>query len=115
MNTKKIKEFVKSHKKKIVLTTGIGVSAIVISTVLAKQKRKEIAVFPEAKDLGDIPIPKDFAVGEITDLWNEGGFVNAILKNINSHELGKLGEELVSKGIIRDDADISLVIGARKN
>lgn len=74
-------------------------------------KSKPAAMINRVKD---IPIPNDFAVGEVTQLWMEGGFLNAIVNGVMVNDLGVLGKEFVEKGLVEDGAGVSAVIGFSK-
>lgn len=115
MDTKKIKEFVKTHKVQITLSAG-AVLGTVTFVLLGKSNALSKECFSKtAKAIEDISIPKDFAVGEIVELWNEGDYTNAIVNNVTTKQLGDLGREFVNKGVVAKDADVSMIIGFTRN
>lgn len=114
MDTKRIKEFAKTHKAQIGLSVGavLGTATLVL---LGKSNTLSQACFSKAtKTIEDISIPKDFAVGKITELWNENGYTNAILNNVTTEQLGDLGKEFVKQGIVAKGTEASIIIGLKK-
>lgn len=115
MDTKKIREFVKTHKVQIILGAGAALGTVTFA-LLGRSNALPKECFPkEAKTIGDIPIPKDFAVGKIAELWNEGGCLNAIVNDVTTKELGDLGREFVDKGVATEGTEVSMIIGFIKD
>lgn len=115
MNGEKAKKFVKKHKVKII--TGAG---IVLGGVLLAITKKTCALpgkipCPIAdSNIRNISIPAEFAIGKVTDLWEEGDFLNSIVEEIKVNDLGALGKEFVKNGLITDGAEASVIIGFLK-
>lgn len=111
MNKEKFKKFVNEHKTEIVLT-GTAVLAVTLCAIGVKKKiapQKLVEVLPDLAD--NVDIPTDFAVGEITELWKEGEWLNAIVNEITTNDIGRLGDEFVKHGIVPDGTKVSMVIG----
>ena len=111
MNKNKIKRFVNEHKVEIIsvgaVTLGIALCAIGVKSKLAY--KKTLNVIPDLAD--NVDIPTDFAVGEITELWNDGGYLNAIVNNVTTKDIGRLGEEFVKHGIVPNETEVTMMIG----
>ena len=110
MNMKKIKSFVKSHKTEIAIGAGIVVGTVLFVLTKKSDLLRKKPMFP-AMEFEDIDIPKDFMVGEISELWKKDEYINAIVNNITTADLGKLGAEFVNKGIVADGTEVSMVVG----
>ena len=112
----KVLNFVKEHKKEL----AIAAVAVVGGTVLfaLTRKKPESIKMLEAtagsdwkqKELARIEA-LDWNLGEVTDLWNEGECVNAIINDITVADLGKLGEESLKIEGITKDTTVSMLIG----
>lgn len=88
MNKDKLKKFVNGHKAELVLAGGavltVALCAIGIQRKIVSQKL--IGVIPDLAD--NVDIPTGFAVGEITELWKEGEWLNAIVNEVTVNDLG---------------------------
>lgn len=111
MNKGKLKKFVSEHKTKIIFVGGV--TLIVALCAIGMKKRfashKLVDVIPDLAD--NVDIPTGFAVGEITELWREGEWLNAIVNEVTTKELGRLGDEFVKHGIVPDDTKVTMLIG----
>lgn len=47
----------------------------------------------------------------MTELWKEKGCVNAIVNDLTTADLGRIGAEFVDKGIVADGAEVSMIVG----
>lgn len=115
MNRWKVKEFVKEHKAEFIAGAGIVLSGVLFA--IAKNSGcslKTESVSAAANGIRNISVPEGFAVGEVTDLWEERGCINAIVNGINTNDLGKLGGEFVRHGLTADGAEASVVVGFLK-
>ena len=111
MDKKKIKKFVNEHKIAII-SAGAGALGVTLCIIGVKAKinpRKIVDAIPDLAD--NVDIPTDFAVGEIAELWKEGEWLNAIVNNVTTTDLGRLGEEFVKHGIVPDETKVSMIIG----
>lgn len=111
MNKEKLKKFVSEHKTEIVLASG-AVLTVVLCVIGVKKKfapQKLVGTLPDLAD--NVDIPTDFAVGEITELWKEGEWLNAIVNEVTTQDLGRLGDEFVKKGIVPDGTKVTMIMG----
>ena len=113
MNKEKVKAFCKEHKVKIAVGAGIAVS-VILCAIFRKSFHIPENVKFSADKIEDVSIPSDFKVGKIKNLWNEKGYLNAIVDEITTKDLGNLGEEFVKSGLVTDADAISMVIGFLK-
>lgn len=109
----KVKTFVKEHKTEIASGAVAVVSGMVIYMVTKKEPKLKIT---EGVNLLQNPCTElehpELDFGTITDFWLEGGYKNAIIKDLTIGDLGALGEQFVTKvdGITKDTG-VSLVMG----
>lgn len=103
METKKVLDWIKGHKKEILITTvtGIGVGVLGYFGVKAFNKSENVMVHPfDEKDYTLYPwVENPVAKLEhvtITDLCNEGDFTAAIINDFTAADMGKVGEELMA-------------------
>lgn len=110
MNKDKLKKFVNEHKKELVL---VGGAALTVALYTIGSKKKPMLHGPVIlRDLADnVDIPTGFAVGEITELWKEGDWLNAIVNEVTTKDLGRLGEEFVKHGIVPEHTNVTMLIG----
>lgn len=113
MNKEKVKAFCKEHKTKITVGAGIVVGVILCAVFRKSFHIPKNVKFP-ANKIEDVSIPSDFKAGKITNLWNEKGYLNAIVDEITPKDLGNLGEEFVKSGLVTDADAVSMVIGFLK-
>lgn len=111
MNKNKIKRFMNEYKVEIIsagaVALGIALCAIGIKSKLNPEKI--VKAIPDLAD--NVDIPTDFAVGEITELWKEGEWLNAIVNNVTTKDLGRLGDEFVKHGVVPDKTKVTMMIG----
>lgn len=111
MNKNRIKRFVNEHKVEIIsagaMALGIALFAIGIKSKLNPEKI--VNAIPDLAN--NVDIPTDFAVGEISGLWKEGEWLNAIVNNVTTKDLGRLGDEFVTHGIVPDETKVTMMIG----
>lgn len=96
-------EYVKNHKKEIALGT-LGVIGTGMLVVLGVKK------FNSIKGLADVNVVEGFTVGKVNQLWNEGGYANAIVNDFKIKDMGALGEDLKKIGGITDDTEVSALL-----
>ena len=111
-------EYIKNHKKEIVLgalaTIGTGVLVAVGIKSIHSIKNAGNAV----EMIGDIiddnwmdkNVVEGFTTGKVNDLWNEGDYGNAIVQFFKIKDMGNLGEDLKKIGGITDDTEVSAVL-----
>lgn len=111
-------EYVKNHKKEIAL----GALGVVGTSVLIALGVKGIHSIKNAGNpvemIGDIVddnwkdknVVEGFTTGKVNDLWNEGGYGNAIVQFFKVKDMGDLGEDLKKIGEITDDTEVSAVL-----
>ena len=116
----KIKKFAMDHKKEIAL----GALGVVGTGVLVALGVKGLRSFKNVGNpvdmIGDITASDDswkevnvvegFTTGKVNDLWNEGGYGNAIVQFFKIKDMGDLGEDLKKIGGITDDTEVSAVL-----
>ena len=111
MNVEKIKRFVSEHQTKIILVGGT-VFAVALCAIGVRGKFATRKLTGAISDIAnDVDIPTGFVVGEITDLWREGEWLNAIVNEVTTKDIGRLGEEFVKHGIVPDGTKITAIIG----
>ena len=123
MTKQEIKNFIKKHKKEILIGAGV---TLVGGVVYLVTKNK-----PKFNTLADIGIDNDFVenfnsirlkeqarieafncgVGTVTDMWDEGGALNLIINDITIDELGLLGKEFIKLDEVSDNTTVNLVVG----
>lgn len=123
MTKQEIKNFIKKHKKEILIGTGV---IIVGGVVYLVTKNK-----PKSNVLADIGIDNEFVkkfnsvrseeqarikafncgIGTVSDMWNEGGALNFIINDVTIDELGLLGREFSKLDEVSDNTTVSLVVG----
>lgn len=102
MKTKKAWDWIKEHKKEILITTGTVVGVGVLGYFGVKSWNK----YPNTivDQLNDVdtdqhwlenPVAKLDHV-TITDLWNHGEFTEGIINDFTAADMGKVGEELMA-------------------
>lgn len=133
METKKVLDWIKEHKKEILITTvtGIGVGVLGYFGVKGFKNANTIMVNLNesgidnhcfwdqlgkleliSSDWRDNPVAKLDHV-TITDLWDEGDYTNAIIDGFTAADMGKVGEELIANvSNIKADTMLSAVMSA---
>lgn len=109
MNGCKIKTFVKEHKMEVIAGIGIVCGAIVCVVAgksLHLQKDKPLKTVNKIRDIN---IPKNFAVGEVTDLFEDGEEIVAIARNLTVNDLGRFGEELIKHGLAENGSEAAVM------
>ena len=107
----KAKTFVKEHKRELAIGAGVaGIMMIGGVVYMITKKKPKIANISEsvfhAKDLEK---PK-MDIGTLTDLWQEGGYINAILYDVTVADLGAVGEQFLKIDGVTNDTVVSAVI-----
>lgn len=113
-------EYVKNHKKEIALG-AIGLIGTGLLAAVGVKVSKSIKVSGNPVEMvGDIVsdgnwkeinLVDGFTTGKVNDLWNEGGYGNAIVQYFTIKDMGKLGEDLKKIKGITDDTEVSAVLG----
>ncbi len=111
MNKEKATTFIKDHKVEIGICAGAAVSVALFLITKGKHSVKVKTTPIQSKHIVDIPVPADFSVGLVKDLWTENGYLNAIINDIALEDIGKLGTEFLDSGLIKADATVSMVVG----
>ena len=117
MSKYEIKRFVEDHKKEL-----IAGAVVVVGTVLMiigfkhLPRRKHTKVTILASGIKDVPIPEGLKVWNTSELWMEGGCLNAIIENIPMDDLGELGKQYIENGLAQpgDIASIIMGVGVQK-
>lgn len=112
-------EYIKNHKKEITLG-AIGLIGTGLLAAVGVKVSKSIKVSGNPVDMvGDIVsdgnwkeinLVDGFTTGKVNDLWNEGGYGNAIVQYFTIKDMGKLGEDLKKIKGITDDTEVSAVL-----
>ena len=120
METKKALNWIKEHKKEILITTGTAIGVGVLGYFGVKSYTQKFADEFVSKLDGvptnypwlENPVAKLDHV-TITDLWKDDGceFTNAILNDFTAADMGKVGEELMANvPEIKSDTVLSAVL-----
>ena len=108
-----MKTFVKEHKNEIIAgVIGVGVTVGSIAYIMVTKKPVKIpeAVKPNFAAIEKSRIEKlNWRLGDMTDLWNEGGHINTIINDITMADLGKLGDELIKIEGVTMETGISII------
>jgi hypothetical protein len=113
-----IKKFVMDHKTEIVLGTlgVVGTGVLVALGVKGIRSSKNVGNPVEIighiidDDWMDKNVVEGFTTGKVNDLWNEGGYGNAIVQFFKIKDMGDLGEDLKKIEGITDDTEVSAVL-----
>ena len=112
---KEIWEYVKTHKKQILITAGVLALGVVVEETRWNAKTKNMIEVVDPKDLGPGYIPDlikpEPLVGDITDYWNEGQQPHTIIKNLKVSDLGLAATQFVGSNGITDNTNAEVVIG----
>ncbi len=116
MNKEKAMQFVKEHKAKIILGAGIVLGGVLVaftrkSNVLSREAFLETA----ESGIKDIPIPENFAVGEVDTLFETDDEIVSIIRNVTLNSFGNLGKEFVKHGLATDKAEACVVVEILKD
>lgn len=133
METKKAWDWIKEHKKEILITTGSVIGIGVLGYFGVKVFKNANAIMVKLNESGidnhcfwdqlgklelissdwrDNPVAKLDHV-TITDLWDEGDYTNAIIDGFTAADMGKVGEELIANvPNIKADTMLSAVMSA---
>lgn len=104
--TKKAWAYVKEHKKEILIGIGVAVSGVALYKVCKTKPRittSELAepivnLMNDVVDEVDHIEIHDFKVGDLTDVMKySSGSTELWLEQVDINDIGKLGEEIVSK------------------
>lgn len=120
MNKYKIKRFVEDHKKELIagaVVVGGTVLMIVGFKHLPRRKHTKVTILMDkASGINDVPIPEGLKVWNTSELWMEGGCLNAIIENIPMDDLGELGKQYIENGLAQpgDIAAIVMGVGVQK-
>lgn len=115
MSKNEIKDYIKNHKKEIVIG-AISVVGIGVMTAIGVKSLKTVkTIVPDvAKSIDDIDVPDTWSVGTVTQLWKENTWTNAIINDITIADLGKLGEELQKIDGVKSNTEVSAMFGLLK-
>lgn len=117
MTKQKIKNFIKEHKKEILIGTGLAVIGGVVYVFTKKQFKPDIVQNVNWDMLSIRPEEQarieafNCGVGTVSDMWNEGGALNFIINDITIDELGLLGQEFKKLDEVSDKTTVSLIVG----
>lgn len=114
VNKEKVKEFVKEHKKELIIA---GATMVVGGVVFAitKQKPKLDGVarqsgrYPWESIIGEIEIP-ELSFGQIELLHKNGDLIEFIANDITVGDLGKWGEELIKFENVTPETGVNAVM-----
>ena len=112
--SKKVLEFVKNHKKEIIISSLaiIGGTAIFVITKKKPEFMRKVVPNFQTREEELVKINSlNWNCGELTDLWKEGKVTNLIINEVKVEELGKLGNELVKLEGVTNDSTISAIVG----
>lgn len=114
----KVKKFVMDHKTEIALGALGVVGTGVLVALGVKGIRSIKGVGNPVEMIGDIVdddwmdknVVEGFTTGKVNELWNEGGYANAIVQFFKIKDMGDLGEDLKKIEGITDDTEVSAVL-----
>ena len=117
MGTKKVWNWIKEHKKEILITTGTAIGVGVLGYFGVKSWNKypntiidQLNSVDSNQHWWENPVAKLDHV-TITDLWNEGDFTEAIINDFTAADMGKVGEELMANiPEVKSDTVLSAVL-----
>lgn len=102
METKKALDWIKEHKKEILITTVTGISVGVLGYFGVKSwNRSPNPIIDQLNDVDasqhwlENPVAKLDHV-TITDLWSQGEYAEGIINDFTAADMGKVGEELMA-------------------
>ena len=106
-----VKTFVDEHKREIAIGAGIAGVAVIGGVIYVITKRKpKIDILEKVFNVKDLEKPK-MDIGTLTELWYEGGCINAILNDVTVADLGEVGKQFLKIDGITNDTEVSAVIG----
>ena len=111
-------EYIKNHKKEIVLGalatigTGVLVAVGIKSIHSIKNAGNTVEMIGDIIDDNwtDKNVVEGFTTGKVNKLWNEGDCGNTIVQFFKIKDMGNLGEDLKKIGGITDDTEVSAVL-----
>ena len=123
MTKHELVEYVKNHKNEIALgALGLIGTGLLVAFGVEVSKVSKAANGNSVELIGDIVsdscdnnwmeknLVEGFTTGKVNDLWNEGGYGNAIVQFFKIKDMGTLGEDLKKIGGITDDTEVSAVL-----
>lgn len=117
MDKAKVKQFVKDHKKEIFIGVTVAVGGMIVYKI-TKQKPKFLKETVKLQSISDWEAIEteriknlNWNLGEVTQLWNEGDCVNAIINDITVNDLGSLGEECLKIDSVTKDTTVTMLVG----
>lgn len=108
----KIKEFIKEHKKGIIIGAigvvglGVTIAGIVLGNKSGDSAGDGFTLFKS----NDIQV-EDWDVGNLTDCWKDKTHINAIVEGLTVGDAGKLGEELLKIDGVTLDTELDVILG----
>lgn len=116
----KVKDFGKKHWKEL-LAGGAVVGGTIAAISIGKKYTPPMPIKEltdsntdwwkeEMKRIAEL----DWQVGQMTSLWDEGEFTEAIVNNVKVSDLGRFGEELKKIEGLTDESVIGAVIDITK-
>ena len=109
MNKKKVKEFVKKHKKAIALSAIAGVSGGVIFAITKKKPKIDKVVEKVVDKWTDVD-SSVIEMGKIEQCDTNGKWIDVVVNDINVSDLGKFGEELTKLEGVESETGVSAII-----
>lgn len=115
MTKERLKKFI-SENKDILIALGLSVVTVTAIILGVKCKPAISSTVSKAIQKGtkDIPVPSTFEIGKITCLWEEGGYLNAIIDGLTVSDLGRLGEEIVKHDLAATTSSVSVIMSIGK-
>lgn len=114
MSMEKFKKFLADHKKELIATTAVA-GGIVLVILGCKRHGKNATKANGIFRAKDISIPDGLKVWGTSELWVEGGYLNAIVNSIPVDDLGELGKQYIKHGLAKPGDIASIVIGVEHN
>ena len=111
MNTTKVENFIKKHKKEIVIGTVMIVGGLVIFAITKKKpaslNKAVEKLTPEKWNSMDIP---SSGVGIIDSVDTNGKWIDVIANNLTVDDLSKLGEAFKELDTVTGETGVSALI-----
>ena len=108
MSMKNAKEFVKNHKKLIVITALTVVGGVACYALTRKKPDIQVDnIFVPVRKMDSLP---DIGVGKVADLWDYGDFKEAVITDVTVEQLGQLSDGLCKLEGFTKDSVTTIVI-----
>ena len=110
---KKVKEFVNTHKKEIALTAVTANDGVMVYAITKKKPKPDSVKHCSGRYPWGVKVlnKPEMTLGTLTELWEEDGYINAIVNDFTVADLGRLGEELCKIDSVTPDTTVTALMG----